>query len=190
VLAIPWARVVIASVFAEGVFLLGPLAFLPSYLHQRFGLSLSIAAALMALYAVGGLVYALVAKHVVRRLGERRMVLAGGIVMGLGFLGLYAAPMAWLAAPLALALGFGTYLLHNTLQTNATQMAPATRGTALALFAFCFFIGQAIGVSLAGYAYDHGGALPLLLVPAGVLPVVGWAFARGLARRSRPATEP
>jgi predicted MFS family arabinose efflux permease len=185
VLAIPWARVVILAVFAEGVFLMGPLAFLPSYLHQRFGLALSTAAGLIALYALGGLLYALVAQHVVRRLGERRMVLSGGVVMGLGFLALYATPVAWLAAPIALVVGFGTYLLHNTLQTNATQMAPATRGTAMALFAFCFFNGQAIGVSLAGYAYDHGGPLPLLLVPALVLPMLGWAFGRGLARRAQ-----
>jgi predicted MFS family arabinose efflux permease len=184
VLAVPWARAVVAAVFAEGVFLMGPLAFLPSYLHQRFGLALSAASALIALYALGGLVYALVARHVVQRLGERRMVAAGGVLMGLGFLGLYAIPAAWLAAPIALGLGFGTYLLHNTLQVNATQMAPATRGTALALFAFCFFNGQAIGVTLAGYAFDHGGPQPLLLVPALALPLVGWAFAQGLRRRA------
>ena len=185
VLAVPWARVVMAAVFAEGVFLLGPLAFLPSYLHQRFGLALSTASALIALYALGGLLYALVAAHVVRRLGERRMVLAGGIVMGIGFLAWYASPVAWVAAPVALAVGFGTYLFHNTLQTNATQMAPAMRGTGMALFAFCFFNGQAIGVSLAGFAYDHGGPLPLLVVPALVLPVIGWAFARALQRRAQ-----
>jgi predicted MFS family arabinose efflux permease len=184
VLAIPWARVVIAAVFAEGVFLMGPLAFLPSYLHQRFGLTLSAASGLIALYAVGGLLYALVAHSIVRRLGERRMVLVGGTAMGLGFLALYATPVAWLAGPVALAIGFGTYLLHNTLQTNATQMAPATRGTAMALFAFCFFNGQAIGVSLAGYAYDHGGPLPLLVVPAVVLPVLGWSFATAMRHRT------
>ena len=185
VLAVPWARVVVAAVFAEGVFLLGPLAFLPSYLHQRFGLALSAASALIALYALGGLLYAIVARHVVRRFGERRMVLAGGFVMGLGFLCWYASPWAWVAAPVALAVGFGTYLFHNTLQTNATQMAPAMRGTGMALFAFCFFNGQAIGVSLAGFAYDHGGPLPLLIVPALALPVIGWAFARALQRRAQ-----
>jgi len=184
VLAIPWARVVILAVFAEGVFLLGPLAFLPSYLHQRFGMAVSAATGLIALYAVGGLLYTLVAHRIVRRLGERRMVAIGGTVMGLGFLALYATPVAWLAGPVALVIGFGTYLLHNTLQTNATQMAPATRGTAMALFAFCFFNGQAIGVSLAGYAYDHGGPLPLLVVPAFVLPVLGWSFAVALRHRS------
>lgn len=185
VLGIPWARVVVLAVFAEGVFLLGPLAFLPSYLHQHFGLSLAAASGLISLYALGGLFYAMVARHVVRRLGERRMVLHGGIVMGLGFLAWYATPVAWVAAPVALVVGFGTYLFHNTLQTNATQMAPATRGSGMALFAFCFFNGQAIGVSLAGFAYDHGGPMPLLLVPAVVLPVVGWAFARALQRRMR-----
>lgn len=188
VLAVPWARVVVLTVFAEGVFLLGPLAFLPAYLHQRFGLSLSVAASFIALYAVGGLVYAMVARHVVRRFGERRMVLAGGIVMGLGFLAWYASPVAWVAAPVAFAIGFGTYLFHNTLQTNATQMAPAMRGSGMALFAFCFFNGQAIGVSLAGLAYDHGGPLPLLVVPALVLPLLGWAFAHGLRRRHAAAS--
>jgi predicted MFS family arabinose efflux permease len=187
VLAIPWARVVVLAVFAEGVFLLGPLAFLPAYLHQRFGLSLSVASSFIALYAVGGLLYAMVARHVVRRFGERRMVLAGGVVMGLGFLAWYATPIAWIAAPVALLIGFGTYLFHNTLQTNATQMAPAMRGTGMALFAFCFFNGQAIGVSLAGLAYDHGGPLPLLVVPALALPLLGWAFALGLRRRHAAA---
>ena len=55
VLHVPWARVVLAAVMAEGMFLLGPMAYLPSYLHQRHGLSLSVASALIALYAVGGL---------------------------------------------------------------------------------------------------------------------------------------
>jgi len=55
----------------------------------------------------------------------------------------------------------------------------------MALFAFSFFNGQAIGVSLAGLAYDHGGALPLLVVPALALPGLGWAFARALQRRAQ-----
>lgn len=31
--------------------------------------------------------------------------------------------------------GIGYYMLHNTLQTNATQLAPEVRGTAVSLFA-------------------------------------------------------
>lgn len=184
VLATPWPRVVVGAALAEGLLLLGPLAYLPAYLHQRFGTALSAASAMIALYAIGGLAYAMVAPHIVRRLGERRMVLVGGWIMGLGFLAWFATPLAWVAAPVALVVGFGTYLLHNTLQTNATQMAPSMRGTGMALFAFCLFLGQALGVWLGGYAFDHGGAGPLLLVPALALPLTGWAFARALRRRA------
>jgi len=182
VLHVPWARVVLAAVTAEGVFLLGPMAYLPAYLHQRHGLSLSAASALIALYAVGGLVYAVTARHIVRRFGERRMALWGGALMGAGFLALLAVPWWGLAGPAALLVGFGTYLYHNTLQTHATQMVPAVRGTAVATFAFCLFVGQAIGVTAAGAVFDHLGHVPLLLAPGLALPLAGWWFARALRR--------
>ena len=185
VLQVKWARVVLASAVAEGVFLLGPMAYLPAYLHTRFGLTLTAASALIALYALGGLAYAISARHIVRRFGERRMVLAGGWLMGAGFLAWLALPFWQLAGPIALLVGFGTYLYHNTLQTHATQMAPAVRGTSVALFAFCLFVGQAIGVSVAGYLFDHVGPTPLLLLPAVALPLAAWAFARALRRRQQ-----
>jgi predicted MFS family arabinose efflux permease len=66
-------------------------------------------------------------------------------------------------------------------------MAPATRGTAMSLFAFCFFIGQAVGAWLAGYAFDHAGPAPLLLVPAVVLGLTACFFARALKRHKLAA---
>lgn len=188
VVTAPWARVVLLAVLAEGIFLLGTLSYLPSYLHNRFGLSLTFASALIALYALGGLLYAVTAKKIVEKYGERRMVLAGGLMMGAGFLGLLLSPIAWVAGPLALLTGFGTYLFHNTLQTHATQMVPAFRGTAVALFAFSLFGGQAIGVSIVGYTYDHLGHTLMLLVPAVALPLTGWAFARALRLRAETGT--
>lgn len=183
----PWARVVLATVLAEGVFLLGPMAYLPAYLHQRYGVTLSTASALIALYAVGGLVYAMTARRIVRRFGERRMVLWGGILMGAGYLAWLLVPHWGFAGPTALVVGFGTYLYHNTLQTHATQMVPAVRGTAVAVFAFHLFVGQAIGVTLAGAAFDHLGRVPLLLGPALALPLAGWFFAAALRRRQASA---
>jgi predicted MFS family arabinose efflux permease len=187
VLRTPWARVVLVQVATEGVFLLGALAFVPAYLHQRFAMSLSLASALVACYALGGLVYAVLARHIVRRFGERRMALAGGVLMGLGYLAWWLSPWGLAAGPIALMVGFGTYLYHNTLQTHATQMVPQTRGTAMACFAFCLFTAQAIGVSWAGYAFDHIGPAPLLLGPALVLPIAGWTFARALRQRAQAA---
>jgi predicted MFS family arabinose efflux permease len=187
VLQVPWARVVLFAVLVEGIFLLGTLAYLPAYMHQRYGLTLSAASALIALYAVGGLVYSIAARRIVRRLGERRMVFAGGLLMGAGFLAWLLSPLWPLAGPIALLVGFGTYLFHNTLQTHATQMVPAVRGTAVALFAFCLFAGQAIGVTAAGYAFDHWGHVPLLLAPALALTLAGWWFSRALRRRADAA---
>ena len=184
VLRTPWARVVLLAVLAEGVLMLGPMAYLPAYLHTRHGFTLSAASALVALYAVGGLVYSIFARRIVQALGEGRMVAIGGVIMGAGFVAWWLSPLGWTAGPVALAVGFGTYLLHNTLQTHATQMVPASRGTAVATFAFCLFTGQAIGVSLAGYAWDHLDPAVLLAVPAVGLPLTGWWFARALRLRA------
>ena len=176
------SRVLLAA-FAEGVLLLGPIAYLPAFLNQRFGLILSAASALVALYAVGGLIYAVLARRLVMALGEGRMVSMGGYLMGLGFLAWWLSPVVWTAGVVALVVGFGTYLFHNTLQTHATQIAPTARGTAVSIFAFCLFMGQALGVALAGYAFDHLGPAALLAGPAMGLPLAGWLFARALRRR-------
>jgi len=52
--------------------------------------------------------------------------------------------------------GFGFYMLHNTLQVQATQMAPAARGTAVTLFASVLFFGQSTGVLLMAQSVDMG----------------------------------
>lgn len=186
VLSSPWSWSVLSAAAAEGVFLLGPMAYLPAMLHQRFALSLSAASAMLALYAAGGLVYAMSARLLLRRLGQRRMVLAGGWLMGLGYLAWRVSPVMWTAGPVALLVGFGTYLYHNTLQTHATQMAPSARGTAVSLFAFCLFAGQALGVCLAGLAFDRIGLAAAMSASALVLPLVGMGFARALAAHMRP----
>ncbi len=187
VVTTPWARWVLAAAFAEGMLLLGPAAYLPAYLHHRFGLSLTAVSALLALNAVGGLIYAMSARVIVTRLGQRRMVLVGGALVGLGYLAFLLSPWGWTAGPVSLAVGIGTYLFHNTLQTHATQMAPAVRGSSVAIFAFCLFVGQAVGVTLSGLAFDHGGPAWLLLPAALGLPVATWAFAWALRRHTAAA---
>ncbi|WP_323029180.1 hypothetical protein [Castellaniella defragrans] len=74
-----------------------------------------------------------------RWIGESGRARLGGASLCRGFgLRLCAEPV-WIPAACALA-GFGFYCLHNTLQTNATQMAPAARGAAMALFACVLFL--------------------------------------------------
>ncbi|MBO9357005.1 MFS transporter [Bordetella petrii] len=185
VLSVPWARIVLATVFVEGLLVFGALAFVPAYLHARFGLSLTAAGAVVAVYALGGLLYTLVAGPVLRRLGERGLAAAGGLVLCAAFLAYLLGPVwAWGLAASMLA-GFGYYLLHATLQTHATQMVPGARGTAVAWFASCLFMGQAVGVALAGLVVDVAGAAALFGAAAVLLPLLGGSFAWALRCRLR-----
>jgi predicted MFS family arabinose efflux permease len=99
-------------------------------------------------------------------MGERGLVVGGGLVVMAGFLTLAGQPF-WQGAPLACCLlGFGYYMVHNTLQTNATQMLPQARGTAVAGFSSALFLGQSAGVTLAAPIVDRAGAAPLFVLAA------------------------
>jgi predicted MFS family arabinose efflux permease len=91
---------------------------------------------------------------------------------------------AW-ALPASLLLGLGFYMMHNTLQLNATQMAPERRGAAVAAFASSFFLGQSAGVSLAGWLVGHLGIGAVMSGSALGLLMLSQAFA-GLRMTTRP----
>ena len=78
--------------------------------------------------------------------------------------------------------GVSFYMFHNTLQTHGTQMAPEARGAAMALFALCLFVGQAIGVPVAAPIVDRWGAPPVFWAAAIVLPLLAFWFVSALRR--------
>ena len=180
----PWVRAILLTIFVEGALFYGSMAFVALHLHEHLGASLGASGGAIAAFAAGGLLYAAVSKTLVTRLGERGLALAGGLTIGVGFLALAAAPSAFLVLPCLLALGAGIYMLHNTLQVNATQMAPDSRGAAVALFALFLFSGQSAGVWLGGFVVDAFGTRPLFLVSAIGLPLLALDFRRRLARRA------
>ena len=189
VFRVPWARTILAIVFLEGVFVFGTLAFVPSYLHEHFGLTLTMAGAVMGLFGLGGLSYILFAKSFVRRFGESGLALFGALLIASAW-GLLAIAPAWNWALLSsYFLGLGFYMLHNTLQTNATQMAPQVRGTAVSLFASAFFLGQSLGVVLAALLLEKLGAFPLFVVAGLCIPVIGVVFSRLLLLRHQSRAE-
>ncbi|HSN19742.1 MAG TPA: MFS transporter, partial [Usitatibacter sp.] len=147
-----WARVVLATVFAEGMVVFGALAFVPTHLHYVRGMELSKAGSMLVAFGLGGVGFALAVRHAVRRLGETGLAVGGTFLLAGGLALLALVPWPAFAPVGCLAAGFGFYMLHNTLQTNATQMAPQVRGTAVSLFASAFFLGQSLGVVLAAAA--------------------------------------
>ncbi|MFA6139083.1 MAG: MFS transporter [Hyphomicrobium sp.] len=185
VLGLRWARVILAVVFLEGMVVFGTLAFVPTYLHQHFGLSLTQAGGLMACFGLGGLSYILFAPHFVRRLGEIGLARSGGWLIAVAWAMLAFAPVWGWALPASFLVGLGYYMLHNTLQTNATQMAPQVRGTAVSLFASAFFLGQALGAVLAAALLAEAGVMTLFVLAALLMPLISSGFVRLLQRQHR-----
>jgi predicted MFS family arabinose efflux permease len=122
-------------------------------------------------------------RRLIASLGQWGMMKAGGLAAGLAYL-VIAFPVPWPVVSLAfLVAGFGFYMLHNTMQTQATELAPTARGSALALFASSFFIGQGIGPVLYGYISTHTGFAPLFLGVGALTAGLGFASARLIRRR-------
>jgi predicted MFS family arabinose efflux permease len=183
-----WVRIVVGTVFTEGMLVFGALAFIPSHLHFKRGVELSTAGLALVPFALGGVGFALFAGRIVRMLGEVRLALAGTALLTGGFLVIAWSPDLPWAALGCLVAGLGFYALHNTLQTNATQMAPATRGVAMALFASLFFLGQSAGVAIAGVLVERIGTTPVLFGAGLALIPVGITFAK--LRAVREAATP
>jgi len=92
----------------------------------------------------------------------RRMCTLGSITAAAVYALLLVLPVWWCHALAMVVCGLGYYMLHNSLQIEATELAPNARGSAVALFACGFFIGQGLGPPLFGalmHASNFTGAL-------------------------------
>ena len=149
-------RQVLIVTAIEGALVFVAMAFIPTHLHQQFDMSVVFAGSVMMLYGVGGLLYSQFARRWLGWLGGERGLVKTGVACIFGGLLL----LAWAHQPVlgmlgCFATGFGFYMLHNTLQVQATQMAPASRGTAVTLFACLLFFGQSTGVLLMAESVDR-----------------------------------
>jgi predicted MFS family arabinose efflux permease len=178
----PWARIVLATVFVEGFLFYGAFTFIGAYLRDRFDLDYALVGLVLGCFGLGGLAYALTVRRLMDVLGERGLALGGGAILTLGYLAVAWGSLAAMAPAIA-ALGLGMYMLHATLQTNATQMAPEARGLAVSTFANALFLGQAAGVWLAGLAVDRIGFPPVFVALGIGLVLLGAIFAALLGRR-------
>lgn len=183
-LARPWPRTVIIMVFLEGAIVFGSWAYVGSELQRRFGIGPGMAGAILGVFGLGGLLYALNARILVKRFGERGLVIWGGFGIALAFAMVALTPILWSTLVASAVCGLSFYMLHNTLQTNATQMAPEARGSAVSLFASALFIGQTVGVGVVGPLFDRWGGQPGLVIAAMLTPLLALWFAGRL--RNRP----
>jgi predicted MFS family arabinose efflux permease len=183
VLRVPWARAVIVMGFIESLFMFGAFAFVGADLHLRFGVSFALVGIFVGAFAIGGLIYSLSVRGLVNRLGQVGLVTGGAVMLALAYLTIAFTPNTYLAPVAITTIGLGYYMLHNTLQTNATQMTPEARGTAVAIFSSALYLGQTLGVAMNGIVFDRFGAIPVFVTAAAGLLGLGLWFARALRQR-------
>lgn len=183
VLANPRAVVCYAAVLVEGMTIFGILPYLAAMLEAEGAGSIREAGFIISGMAIGGILYTVSVKAMLRRMTFLTLIRWGGVVCAAGLVAL-ALFHAWPPKILAFtAVGFGFYMIHNSIQTQVTELAPEARGAAVALHAFSFFLGQAMGPVLYGLGIASIGAASTIGVSAAVIAVLGVVTAAGFARR-------
>jgi predicted MFS family arabinose efflux permease len=184
VLKSPWARALIVMAFIEAACVFGAFTYVGADLHLRFGVSFTMVGLFVGAFAVGGLIYSLSVRVLVNRLGQAGLAATGGTILACAFVALAFQPHAYFAPFAIVGIGLGFYMLHNTLQTNATQVTPEARGTALGAFSSALYLGQTLGVFVNSIIFDRFGAIPVFLTAALILVALGLWFSRALRQRA------
>ena len=163
----------------------GAFTYVGADLHLRFGVSFTLVGLFVGAFAVGGLIYSLSVKRLVARFGQVGLAALGGALLAAAYVTLAFEPVVWTAPLAIMAIGLGFYMLHNTLQTNATQMTPEARGTAVSIFSASLYLGQTAGVAVNSVIFDRYTAVPVFLISAGLLLALGLWFAWQLKQRAK-----
>jgi len=189
VFANPKAAWLFAAVTFEGALFYGLFPFMGELLLATTapgGNAISIEAGIvLGAFGIGGLLYATSVRTLLRRLGVRRMCLLGSAAAAACYAALAVAPLWWLNAVAMLGAGLAFYMLHNSMQTEATELAPSARGSAVALFACGFFVGQGLSPLLFGGLLHALGPQVSLVIVAAAIVILGRVVVLRIVDRPR-----
>ncbi|MGI9524640.1 MAG: MFS transporter [Hyphomicrobiaceae bacterium] len=187
VFANPRAAYCYGAVCCEGILIFGLLPYIAVLLESRNAGGIREAGLILAAMGIGGLTYTLTVARVLPRLGSMfHLMRIGGIAAAIGFGGV-AVQGSWQFDLFAYGfLGLGFYSVHNSLQTQATELAPENRGAAVSLHAFFFFVGHAIGPAFYGLVLAFVGIRPFAVAMVFVVPVLVFALAAALEKLKDP----
>jgi predicted MFS family arabinose efflux permease len=178
----PLSKICFVAVFVEGALMYGLFPHLAALFHAMGETRASIPGFVIGGFAIGGVAYSLRVGWLLRTFGETTMMRIGSIIMGLtiAFIALRAP---WPVDVIDFAvLGLGFYMLHAVIQVYASELAPAARGSAIALHSFFFFLGQAAGPAIYNVGFNQMGTSVALVLAGAVLILNGLVAAHYLRR--------
>jgi predicted MFS family arabinose efflux permease len=150
-----WGRLVLVIVLVEGAVVLGVLTYLAPAV-QWLGRSAAMAGLVAAAFGAGALACSRLVRVLVPRVPRAGMAAIGGLCLVAGWAVPAVSVSVATVAVAGLAVGASWAFLHTTLQTWATEMVPAERASAVALFATSLFLGSALGAAAAAPGAEAG----------------------------------
>lgn len=175
-----------ALIFVEGAIGLGAFAYFGALLRERDGFSFTTIGIYTAIFGLGSLLVGRYIGRIAGRLGEQRMIAFGGAGGSVGFVLVTLQPSAIIFPFAMLLMGAAFIMMHSTLQTRATELAPTARGTGIALFAFSLFLGSSLGAILTAMSLERIGYNETMLILAGIFA----AFTATMTLTFRAITQP
>ncbi len=188
------AVLVLVLAFLEGAVLLGVLTLLPAAVEAD-GSSAATAGTVAGVYGLSVFLSA----RFVGRLSQRRhpaeLIAVGATAAVAACLLLAVSRSPAMGVAVVTLLGLAWAAMHSSLQTWATEVAPAARATVVSLFAGSLFAGSAIAaVLVSGLAEDGRYRTIFVLAGATALPLAvlaTWGRARWQrTAETTPATAP
>ena len=176
VLQNPRSYICFCSVFLEGGAIYGITPFIGDIMQQRQIGGLREAGFAVAGLGLGGLLYTLVVPLILKVATRPQMMRAGGILAGLSLMTLAFPLNALGVSGVMVFLGIGFFLMHNSIQTEVTELLPAARASCFALHAFSFYLGQSVGPMLYGQSLSHFGLQASVITGGLVLVCVGFGI--------------
>lgn len=177
-------RYVAVATFANTFLFFGAYSFLGPFLQLKFDLSATVVGVILAEIGLGSLLYTLAVKRLLASIGQRGLVTWGGAIC-CGCYTLTLLTPEWLVAiPCTIGIGFSFYMLQNTLQLKATEMAPQARGAGMSIYGSVWSVGQAAGVAIAGAAIGIVGFVPTIITYALAYLALGLLLRNNLNRLS------
>lgn len=176
----PSVRLLMIAAFLDGALLFGgAFPFIASFLIEDFLLSPGAAGLIVASFGLGAFLYTRIARRLVGRLGEKGLLLWGGVGLGVGLLLVAGAPNWQVIAASQIVTGFLFYSFHGVLQARATESLPEARATAVSAFAMCLFAGQTTGALVfAAIMAAAGYRVAFALAGLGMFAVAFWCRIR------------
>lgn len=181
----PRAWLCYATVPVMGGLSFGLLPFISPILESQGNGGAWEAGFIIAAQAFGALLLSLALPWMLRAFARPMMIMGGSLVLSASLV-LFAMGWHWvIQMAIFILFGFGWFMQHNSIQYEVSEISQEHRGSAYAMYAFFFFMGQFLGPIAYGLIIPALGVFPALCLAAAIMALTGLATGAAFGRLAR-----